>query len=150
MVLSRASRPSPRDGRVLVEPVALGLPGAVRLLLVEEPAAGAVDQGGVDVVDAGHVLEFEQAVGGQDAVGRRVAEPVEPAAGDLEAQEPLVAEVDVLPRLGLDRGQGRVGALQVVEGEDVRVGRRRGLLEAAVGRWKTASSPSTSWLKLDG
>ena len=47
-------------------------------------------------------LELHQAVGGQRAVGRRLAEPVEAAARHLEAQQALVAEVDVLPGLGLD------------------------------------------------
>ena len=90
---------------------------------------------------AGHVLEFHQAVGGQDAVGGRMAEPVEPAAGHLETQQPLITEMDVFAGLGFDRPGARLGPAEVIEGQQVGVRRRRRLLEAAVGQLKDGVEP---------
>ncbi len=82
-------------------------------------------------MDARHVGELLKAVGGQDLVGRRVAEPREAAALDLEGNEPLVAERDEPFGLGLDLGGELLARLEVVHHQDVRVGGRRRLLEAA-------------------
>ena len=87
----------------------------------------------IDVMDPGHVLELHQPVGGQGAIRRGMAEPVETAAGHLEAQQPLVAEVDILAGLGLDGGQILLVLPQVVQGQHVGIRRRGRLLEAAVG-----------------
>ena len=64
----------------LVHQAAVVLPRAIAGLLREQPVGGALDQGRVDIVDAAHVGELLQAVGGQHAVGGRVAEQREAAA----------------------------------------------------------------------
>ena len=53
-------------------------------------------------MDLRHVLELHEAIGSQNSVGGRPAEPVEAAAGNLKAQQPLISQMDVLPRLGFD------------------------------------------------
>ena len=50
-------------------------------------------------IDLGHVVELLQAVGAQPDQRLAAAPPVEAAAGPLEGQQPLVADVEVL--LGL-------------------------------------------------
>ena len=42
----------------------------------QQVVAGPLQHGRVHVVDAGHVAELQQAVGGQRLVGRRLAEPL--------------------------------------------------------------------------
>ena len=101
-------------------------------MLTEEPRPRSFDHLRVNVMDPGHVAELHQPVGRQRAIGGRVAEPVEAAAGDLEAQQPLVAEVDVLPGRRLDLGHALLRAAEVVQRQHVRIRRRGGLLEAAV------------------
>ena len=81
----------------------------------------------------GHVGKFHEAVRGEHVVGGRLAEPLEAAALHLVAEQALVADVDEILRLHFHLGLGQLVANHVVEHEDVRVRRRRGLLEAAVG-----------------
>ena len=92
----------------------------------------------VDVGDLGHVVELHQAVGGEDLVGRRLAEPGEAAAGDFEGEQALVAVGDVALGLGVDLGRELLRALHVVEREDVGVGAGGGLFEAAAGHAQDA------------
>ncbi len=122
--------------RVVFQSVRFGAPRTVGVSLTEEPASRAVDHRAVDVVDAGHVLEFHQAVRRENAVGGRMAEPVEPAAGNLETQQPLITEMNVFAGLGLDGRRARLGPAEIVEGQQVGIRRRRRLLEAAVRHLK--------------
>ncbi len=96
------------------------------------------DEARVDFVDLGHVVELHEAVGGEDFVGGRLAEPGEAAAGDFEGEKALVAVGDVALGLGVDFGRELLGALHVVEREDVGVGAGGGLLEAAAGHAEDA------------
>ena len=119
--------------RAVEQVLLVGVEGAVGALLRDEPLARARDDAGIDEADARDVVELVQPVGGEHLVRRRAAEPGEAAAGDLEREQPLVAEGQVLlgplERLGL----AGAGAAQVLEDERVRVGRGRGLLEAPRG-----------------
>ena len=92
----------------------------------------------VDVRDLGHIAELHQPVGGEDLVGGGLTEPGEAAAGDLEGEQALVAVGDVALGLGVDLGREFLGALHVVEREDVGVGAGGGLLEAAAGHAEDA------------
>ena len=66
-----------------MQAVAFGRPGAVAIAFAHEPGAGALDQLGINIVDASHVLKFHQAVGGQCHVSGRAAKPIEAAARNL-------------------------------------------------------------------
>ena len=84
-------------------------------------------------MDASHVGELHQPVGGQHPVGRGAAKQGETTAGHLKGGQSLVAEVDVLLSLHLHLGTRLVRALKVVEHQHVGIGGAAGLLEAAEG-----------------
>ena len=90
---------------------------------------------------AGHVGKLHQPVGGQHAVGRRLAKETEAATGHLKSGQALVAEVDVLLGLHLHLGAGLAGALEIVENQHVGVGGAAGLLEAAKGHAQQRVQP---------
>ena len=92
----------------------------------------------IDVRDLRHVVELHQAVGGENLVGGRLAEPGEAAAGDFEGEQALIAVGDVALGLGVDLGRQFLGALHVIEREHVGVSAGRGLLEAAAGHAQNA------------
>ena len=88
-----------------------------------------------------HVREFEDAIGGKAHVSRRMPEPFEPAARDLEGQQALIARVDELACLDFNLGGEPPHALQVIQNEHVRIGGRGGLLETTVRRLKDGFQP---------
>ncbi len=108
------------------------------------------DQFGIDVVNLRHVVEFHQAVGGENLVGRRVAEPREAAAGNFESQQPLIAIGDEAFGFGMHLGRQLFGALHVIERQHIGISAGRSLLEAAARHAQDASMPSITWLSGPG
>ena len=92
----------------------------------------------IHVVDLRHVVELHQAVGRQDLVGGRLAEPGKPAAGNFEGQQALIAVGDEALGLGVHLRSQLLGALHVVERQHVGIGGGGGLLEAAAGHAQDA------------
>src|ERR1044072_2606903 len=117
--------------RSLVDERSVRLKTAGGLLLRCKPVLRPLDKPWVNLVDARHVGELHQPVGSQNLVGWSLTEPREAAARNFEGDEPLVAERDVAFGLRLYLRRQFLARLEVVEDEHVRVGRRRGLLEAA-------------------
>ena len=125
-------------GGAFVDEGCVGLPASVGLLLHGQPLLGARDELRIHVVDLRHVAELHQPVSRQDLVGRRVAEPGEAAAGDLEGQQPLIAVGDVSLGLGVNLRSQLLRALHVIERQHVGVSAGRSLLKAAVGHAQNA------------
>ena len=98
-------------------------PGAVRFALLHEPLLGSVDDAAVDGVDFGHVVEFLQAVGAEPDNGRAAPPPVKAAAGPFKREKLLVADVQVIFSGHQDLGRGHTGLLEVIHGQDIRIGR---------------------------
>ena len=96
----------------------------------------------VDVVDLRHVGELHQAVRGERLVARRLAEPLVALLRRLVAGQQLVAAVEHALRLAAtSAGIGGVVRAAGSQDHDVRVVRRRGLLEAAAGLADHALQP---------
>ncbi|OPZ98794.1 MAG: hypothetical protein BWY71_01162 [Planctomycetes bacterium ADurb.Bin412] len=105
----------------------------ILLLAGGQPLLGSADQGGIHFIDLAHVVKFHQPVGGQDAVGGGLAEPLEAAAGHFIGDQPLIPGVDETLRLHLQLGRDLAGSLHVVQHQDIRVGNGGGLFKTAEG-----------------
>ena len=125
-------------GRTFVDEGGVRLPTAVRLLLADQPVARALDQPGVYVRHLRHVVELHQAVGGENLVGRRLAEPGEAASRNFEGEQTLVPIGDIAFGLGVRLRRELLGVLHVVERKHVWVGAGGSLLEAAAGHAEDA------------
>src|SRR5580658_3318922 len=125
-------------GGAFIDEGGVRLPTAIRLLLAEQPVAGALDQPGVYVRHLRHVVELHQAVSGEYLVGRSLAEPGEATSRDFEGKQTLVPIGDIAFGLGVRFWRELPGVLHVVERKYVWIGAGGGLLEAAAGHAEDA------------
>ena len=83
-------------------------------------------------MDFAHVVEFEKSVSRKREVRRRIAEPFKAAALNFVGEQSLIALSYVITRFKFDFRCQRVCRDHVLKDQNIRISRRRSLLEAAV------------------
>src|SRR5260370_38513562 len=111
-----------------------GCSGTVRVLLACHSMPPPLKHLQIDVVDLRHVGELHQAVGGQNFIRRRVAEPGKAAAWNLKGEQALIAVGNESFGFGMYLGSQFLGALHVIKCQNVRLGAGWGLFEATTSQ----------------